>query len=182
MKEENYLEGIYGCLERIEKKVETLPVEGTSPAVGNRTSSPEGIAELKIRLERLQSAVEKNGLEIAAVRNHTVRLSEGWPLSAETFAGEMEKIRYCLSQDCQAVKETVRRLDERMVLLKKEPERRTGDLPSGKRIQGSGNDSFSTDPGTDHFRLDQLQPVPHEPAFERCRFEIPSHQDLPAGG
>ena len=74
--------------------------------------------------ERLQSAVEKNGLEIAAVRNHTVRLSEGWPLSAETFAGEMEKIRYCLSQDCQAVKETVRRLDERMVLLKKEPERR----------------------------------------------------------
>ena len=93
MKEENYLEGIYGCLERIEKKVETLPVEGTSPAVGNRTSSPEGIAELKIRLERLQSAVEKNGLEIAAVRNHTVRLSEGWPLSAETFAGEMEKIR-----------------------------------------------------------------------------------------
>ena len=49
MKEENYLEGIYGCLERIEKKVETLPVEGTSPAVGNRTSSPEGIAELKIR-------------------------------------------------------------------------------------------------------------------------------------
>ena len=155
MKQENYLEGIYGCLERIEKKVETLPVEGTSPAVGNRTSSPEGIAELKIRLERLQSAVEKNGLEIAAVRNHTVRLSEGWPLSAETFAGdrhfrfpawlnadyivrlsegwplsaetfagEMEKIRYCLSQDCQAVKETVRRLDERMVLLKKEPERR----------------------------------------------------------
>ena len=194
MKEENYLEGIYGCLERIEKKVETLPVEGTSPAVGNRTSSPEGIAELKIRLERLQSAVEKNGLEIAAVRNHTVRLSEGWPLSAETFAGEMEKIRYCLSQDCQAVKETVRRLDERMVLLKKEPEllkkltkekgtgAQTGDLPSGKRIQGSGNDSFSTDPGTDHFRLDQLQPVPHEPAFERCRFEIPSHQDLPAGG
>lgn len=63
-------------------------------------------------------------MEIAAVRNHTVRLSEGWPLSAETFAGEMEKIRYCLSQDCQAVKETVRRLDERMVLLKKEPERR----------------------------------------------------------
>ena len=45
-------------------------------------------------------------------------------MSAETFAGEMEKIRYCLSQDCQAVKETVRRLDERMVLLKKEPERR----------------------------------------------------------
>lgn len=119
MKEENYLEGIYGCLERIEKKVETLPVEGTSPAVENRTSSPEGIAELKIRLERLQSAVEKNGLEIAAVRNHTVRLSEGWPLSAETFAGEMEKTRYCLSQDCQAVKETVRRLDERMVLLKR---------------------------------------------------------------
>ena len=30
MKQENYLEGIYGCLERIEKKVETLPVEGTS--------------------------------------------------------------------------------------------------------------------------------------------------------
>mgnify|MGYP007026187442 CR=1 FL=1 len=67
-------------------------------------------------------------------------------MSAETFAGEMEKIRYCLSQDCQAVKETVRRLDERMVLLKKEPETQTGDLPSGKRIQGSGNDSFSTDP------------------------------------
>ena len=124
MKQENYLEGIYGCLERIEKKVETLPVEGTSPAVENRTNSPEGIAELKIRLERLQSAVEKNSSEIAAVRSNTARLSEGRPLSAETFAGEMEKIRYCLSQDCQAVKETVRRLDERMVLLKKEPERR----------------------------------------------------------
>ena len=119
MKQENYLEGIYGCLERIEKKVETLPVEGTSPAVENRTNSPEGIAELKIRLERLQSAVEKNSSEIAAVRSHTARLSEGRPLSAETFAGEMEKTR-----DSQAVKETVRRLDERMVLLKKEPERR----------------------------------------------------------
>ena len=68
MKQENYLEGIYGCLERIEKKVETLPVEGTSPAVGNRTSSPEGIAELKIRLERLQSAVEKNGSMRTGVR------------------------------------------------------------------------------------------------------------------
>ena len=121
MKEENYLEGIYGCLERIEKKVETLPVEGTSPAVENRTNSPEGIAELKIRLERLQSAVEKNSSEIAAVRSHTARLSEGWPLSAETFAGEMEKTRDSLRQDSQAVKETVRRLDERMVLLKKEP-------------------------------------------------------------
>ncbi|MCQ9160473.1 hypothetical protein KMW35_22450 [Parabacteroides distasonis] len=68
MKQENYLEGIYGCLERIEKKVEALPVEGTSPIVENRTISPEGIAELKIRLERLQSAVEKNSSEIAAVR------------------------------------------------------------------------------------------------------------------
>ena len=47
---ENYLEGIYGCLERIEKKVEALPVEGTSPIVENRTISPEGIAELKIHL------------------------------------------------------------------------------------------------------------------------------------
>ena len=105
MKEENYLEGIYGCLERIEKKVETLPVEGTSPAVENRTNSPEGIAELKIRLERLQSAVEKNSSEIAAVRSHTARLSEGRPLSAETFAGEMEKTR-----DSQAVKEPVHKL------------------------------------------------------------------------
>ena len=182
MKEENYLEGIYGCLERIEKKVETLPVEGTSPAVGNRTSSPEGIAELKIRLERLQSAVEKNGLEIAAVRNHTVRLSEGWPLSAETFAGEMEKIRYCLSQDCQAVKETVRRLDERMVLLKKEPERRLVTYRLESASKAVVTTASALIPGTDHFRLDQLQPVPHEPAFERCRFEIPSHQDLPAGG
>ena len=49
MKQENYLEGIYGCLERIEKKVGALPVEGTSPTVENRTISPEGIAELKIR-------------------------------------------------------------------------------------------------------------------------------------
>ncbi len=43
MKQENYLEGIYGCLERIEKKVETLPVEGTSPAVENRTNSLKGL-------------------------------------------------------------------------------------------------------------------------------------------
>ena len=95
MKEENYLEGIYGCLERIEKKVETLPVEGTSPIVENRTISPEGIAELKIHLERQQSAVEKIGSQIAAVHSHIVRLSEGRPLSAETFAGEMEKTRDC---------------------------------------------------------------------------------------
>ena len=122
MKEENYLEGIYGCLERIEKKVETLPVEGTSPAVGNRTSSPEGIAELKIRLERLQSAVEKNSSEIAAVRSHTVRLSEDRPLSAETFAGEMEKTRECLRQDSRAIWEAVKRLDEKMVRQRKEPE------------------------------------------------------------
>ncbi len=124
MKQENYLEGIYGCLERIEKKVETLPVEGTNPVVENQTSSPEGIAELKIRLERLQSAVEKNGSEIVVVRNHTARLSEGRPLSAETFSGEMEKTRNCLWQDSQAVREAMKRLDEKMVLLKKEPERR----------------------------------------------------------
>ena len=91
MKQENYLEGIYGCLERIEKKVEALPVEGTSPTVENRTISPEGIAELKIRLERLQSVVEKNSSEIAAVRSHTARLSEGRPLSAETFAGKWKR-------------------------------------------------------------------------------------------
>lgn len=119
---ENYLEGIYGCLERIEKKVGALPMEGASPTVGNCTVSEEWTAELKARLERLQSAVEKNSSEIAAVRSHTARLSEGRPLSAETFAGEMEKTRDCLRQDSQAVKETVRRLDERMVLLKKEPE------------------------------------------------------------
>ena len=87
------MEGIYGCLERIEKKVEALPVEGTSPIVENRIISPEGIAELKIRLERQQSAVEKISSEIAAVHSHIVRLSEGRPLSAETFAGEMERTR-----------------------------------------------------------------------------------------
>lgn len=118
---ENYLEGIYGCLERVEKKVGALSMEGANPTVGSCTSSAEWIAELKARLERLQSAVEKNGSEMAAVRERTARLSEGRPLSAETFAGEMEKTRDCLRQDSQAVKETVRRLDERMVLLKKEP-------------------------------------------------------------
>ena len=118
------MEGIYGCLERIKKKVEALPVEGTSPIVENRIISPEGIAELKIRLERLQSAVEKNGLEIAAVRNHTVRLSEGWPLSAETFAGEMERTRDCLRQDSQAIWEAMKRLDEKIIRQRKEPERR----------------------------------------------------------
>ena len=103
MKQENYLEGIYGCLERIEKKVEALPVEGTSPIVENRIISPEGIEELKIRLERQQSAVEKIGSEIVEVRSHTVRLSEDRPLSAETFAGEMEKTRECLRQDSRAI-------------------------------------------------------------------------------
>ena len=58
----------------------------------------------------------------------------------------------------------------------------TGDLPFGKRIQGGGNNSFGTDPSTDRFRLDQLQPISHEPAFEGCRFEIPCHQGLSAGG
>ena len=124
MKQENYLEGIYGCLERIEKKVEALPVEGTSPAVENRIISLEGIAELKVRLERLQSAVEKNGSEIVVVRNHIARLSEGRPLSAEAFSEEMEKTRNCLWQDSQAVREAMKRLDEKIVPLKKEPERR----------------------------------------------------------
>ena len=122
MKQENYLEGIYGCLERIEKKVEALPVEGTSPIVENRIISPEGIEELKIRLERQQSAVEKIGSEIAEVRSHTVRLSEDRPLSAETFAGEMEKTRECLRQDSRAIWEAVKRLDEKMVRQRKEPE------------------------------------------------------------
>ena len=119
---ENYLEGIYGCLERIEKKVGALSMEGASPTVGNCTVSEEWTAELKARLERLQSAVEKNGSEMAAVRERTARLSEGRPLSAETFAGEMEKTRDCLRQDSQAIRVAVKRLDERMVLLKKEPE------------------------------------------------------------
>ena len=180
MKQENYLEGIYGCLERIEKKVEALPVEGTSPIVENRTISPEGIAELKIRLERQQSAVEKIGSEIATVHSHIVRLSEGRPLSAETFAGEMERTRDCLRQPGHmGGNETAGRENGP---AEKGTGAQTGDLPSGKRIQGSGNDSFSTVFGTDHFRLDQLQPVPQESAFEGCRFEIPSHQDLSAGG
>ncbi len=121
MKQENYLEGIYGCLERIEKKVGALLMEGASPTVESRTASAEWIAELKARLERLQSAVEKNGSEIVVARNHTTRLSEGRPLSAETFSGEMERTRNRLRQDSQAVREAVKRLDEKMVLLKKEP-------------------------------------------------------------
>lgn len=124
MKQENYLEGIYGCLERIEKKVEALPVESTSPVVENRTVSPEGITGLKARLERLQSAMEKNGSEMASVRERIARLPESRPLSAETLTEEMEKTRNCLRQDCLAVSEAVKRLDEKMVLLKKEPERR----------------------------------------------------------
>ena len=181
MEQENYLEGIYGCLERIEKKVEALPVEGTSPAVENRTISPEGIAELKIRLERQQSAVEKIGSEIATVHSHIVRLSEGRPLSAETFAGEMERTRDCLRQDSQAIWKAMKRLDEKMVRQRKEPERRlvTYRLESAsKAVVTTASALFLAD----HFRLDQLQPVPQESAFEGCRFEIPSHQDLSAGG
>lgn len=156
MKQENYLEGIYGCLERIEKKVEALPVEGTSPIVENRIISPEGIAELKIRLERQQSAVEKISSEIAAVHSHIVRLSEGRPLSAETFAGEMERTR-----DLPATGQPGHMGGNETAGRENNPAEKgtgaqTGDLPSGKRIQGGGNDSFSTDPGTGRFRLDQL--------------------------
>lgn len=46
MKEENYLEGIYGCLERIEKKVEILssaPVDKNNAVTGDET----GIAMLR---------------------------------------------------------------------------------------------------------------------------------------
>ena len=46
MKEENYLEGIYGCLERIEKKVEILssaPVDKNNAVTGGET----GIAMLR---------------------------------------------------------------------------------------------------------------------------------------
>ena len=42
-------------------------------------------------------------------------------MSAETFAGEMERTRDCLRQDSQAIWEAMKRLDERMVLLKKGP-------------------------------------------------------------
>ena len=76
---ENYLEGICGCLERIEKKVEALAVKDAGSTVENHTIR-EGIAELKVRLERLQSAVERNG-------------------------PEMEKIRSCLRQDSMVVRE-----------------------------------------------------------------------------
>ena len=88
---ENYLEGIYGCLERIEKKVEALPVEGTSPIVENRTIFPEGIAELKIHLERQQSAVEKIGSQIAAVHSHIVRLSEGGRCLSKRLPGKWKR-------------------------------------------------------------------------------------------
>ncbi len=181
MKQENYLEGIYGCLERIEKKVEALPVEGTSPTVENRTISPEGIAELKIRLERLQSVVEKNSSEIAAVRSHTARLSEAGRCLPKRLPGNGKDkgVPAAGQPDHMGGNETAGRENGP---AEKRTGAQTGDLPSGKRIQGSGNDSFSTVFGTDRFRLDQLQPVSHEPAFEGCRFEIPSHQDLSAGG
>ena len=46
MKQENYLEGIYGCLERIEKKVEIL---SSAPADKNKavTGGETGIAMLR---------------------------------------------------------------------------------------------------------------------------------------
>lgn len=95
---ENYLEGICGCLERIEKKVEALTVKDAGSTVENHTIR-EGIAELKVRLERLQSAVERNG-------------------------PEMEKIRSCLRQDSMVVREVLEQLDGKMSLLKKEPVRK----------------------------------------------------------
>ena len=45
-------------------------------------------------------------------------------MSAETFAGEMERTRDCLRQDSQAIWEAMKRLDEKMVRQRKEPERR----------------------------------------------------------
>ena len=117
---ENYLEGIYGCLERVEKKVGALSMEGANPTVGSCTSSAEWIAE-------------QGPSGTSAIRGGEKRLGDGRSVGTyRPFVGrqavvcrnvcrEMEKTRECLRQDSQAVKETVRRLDERMVLLKKEP-------------------------------------------------------------
>ena len=62
MKEENYLEGIYGCLERIEKKVEILssaPVDKNNAVTGDET----GIAmlrEIRDGLERDLNGIRKS--------------------------------------------------------------------------------------------------------------------------
>ena len=62
MKEENYLEGIYGCLERIEKKVEILssaPVDKNNAVTGGET----GIAmlrEIRDGLERDLNGIRKS--------------------------------------------------------------------------------------------------------------------------
>ena len=62
MKQENYLEGIYGCLERIEKKVEILssaPVDKNNAVTGGQT----GIAmlrEIRDGLERDLNGIRKS--------------------------------------------------------------------------------------------------------------------------
>lgn len=62
MKQENYLEGIYGCLERIEKKVEILssaPVDKNNAVTGGET----GIAmlrEIRDGLERDLNGIRKS--------------------------------------------------------------------------------------------------------------------------
>ena len=87
MKEENYLEGIYGCLERIEKKVEILssaPVDKNNAVTGGET----GIAmlrEIRDGLERDLNGIRKSWkshstLTLLATQNYPFLLKYDCPL------------------------------------------------------------------------------------------------------
>lgn len=68
MKEENYLEGIYGCLERIEKKVEIL---SSAPADKNKavTGGETGIAMLR----EIRDGLERNPDIVQPICRNTPR-------------------------------------------------------------------------------------------------------------
>ena len=87
MKEENYLEGIYGCLERIEKKVEILssaPVDKNNAVTGGET----GIAmlrEIRDGLERDLNGIRKSFSQYAGT---LLAVSKSMPdRTAEILAG-----------------------------------------------------------------------------------------------
>lgn len=94
----------------------------------------------------------------------------------------MEKTRECLRQDSRTIWEAMKQLDEKMVRQRKEPERRLVTY----RLESASKAVVTTASALFLALIvsvwTNLQPVSHEPAFEGCRFEIPSHQDLSAGG
>lgn len=89
MKLEEYIESIFGCLERIENKINGLPVplpEGNSPTVNNEKEKDESVLnEVRKGHETFRNLLARLYEGLAAIKNDMVSMGQEKLVTGKTW-------------------------------------------------------------------------------------------------